>query len=69
MTQCYGCVYKPEVTMIEALLLVDTPALRTVMDAIDVYEGSIPPSATFQVIDVDNNTTVDTQPSGDENAN
>lgn len=44
--------------MIEALLFQQTVFLLPITDAIDVYEGSIPPSATFQVVDVDNTTEV-----------
>lgn len=54
--------------MIEALLFVDDIKLLTVLDAIDIYEGSIPPSATFQVIDIDN-TTVDQMNMGDVDVN
>lgn len=43
--------------MIEALLVLAGTQLLAVTDAIDIYEGSIPPAATFQVVDVDNTTT------------
>lgn len=41
--------------MIELLLVIDDPKLQTVLDAIDIYEGSVPPSAIFQVLDRDYN--------------
>lgn len=44
--------------MIDALLLTQSETLPSVLDAVDIYEGSIPPSATFQVVDVDNTTEV-----------
>ncbi|ABY63266.1 hypothetical protein ST201phi2-1p443 [Pseudomonas phage 201phi2-1] len=47
--------------MIDALLFVGGVPLQAITDAIDVYEGSIPPAATFQVIDVDNTTTEEPQ--------
>jgi len=57
-------------SMIEALLFTQSVTLSVVLDAIDVYEGSIPPSATFQVIDVDNTTEVLSEPlPGDANVN
>lgn len=56
MTPCYVSLRNfIEVIMFEALLTVVEAEveLSPVADAIDVYEGSIPPAATFQVIDVD----------------
>jgi len=55
--------------MFEALLFTQSVSLATVMDAIDIYEGSIPPSATFQVIDVDNTTEVAIEPTGGGDVN
>lgn len=49
--------------MIEALLFIEDQ-LPVVIDAIDVYEGSVPPAATFQVVDLDNTVTDDNQTGG-----
>lgn len=54
MPLCYVTSKAIEVSMIEALLFEQEVRLFTVLDAIDIYEGSLPPSATFQVVDVDN---------------
>lgn len=56
--------------MFEALLAVPMGELLPVIDAIDIYEGSIPPSAVFQVIDVDNTTIAEARlPTGEDNVN
>lgn len=47
--------------MIEAFLFVLEENILPVLDAIDIYEGSIPPSATFQVVDVDNSTVIESE--------
>lgn len=41
--------------MIEALLFLGEPRaeLQAATDMIDIYEGSLPPSARFQVIDLE----------------
>lgn len=52
--------------MIELLLVIDDPKLQTVLDAIDIYEGSVPPSAVFQVLDRDNNNLTTEIPPGSE---
>lgn len=52
--------------MIELLLLVDdTVLLLPVTDVLDTYKSGIPPSATFQVIDLDNGMSVELLPSED----
>ncbi|UNI71887.1 hypothetical protein Churi_gp363 [Pseudomonas phage Churi] len=43
--------------MFEALLFTPLVNLKPIVDAIDIYEGSLPPSASFQVIDLDNTVT------------
>lgn len=47
--------------MIDTLLFIQSETLPEVLDAIDIYEGSIPPSATFQVVDIDNTTEIEDQ--------
>lgn len=71
MPSCYVSLRKfIEVIMFEALLSLPELDLPTVVDAIDIYEGSIPPSAIFQVVDVDNTTeVVPQQPTGGLDAN